>query len=186
MVQLSDTLKTALISGDDGPLCETIESWEATAEVMSSPEMLAALEQSVDEREYVSLERESGETARPEASGNPALAELLLKLVSGEVASVIPAELGEYSGVAHFTAQPGGDGTIHGTWVCTDSHMESLLVDRGFQWVGQRDTWKDFDKLIALDQNDGDSADTAAGEIISTLEDVYGIDVSNLYFMVES
>lgn len=54
-VQLSDALKAALISGDDRPLCQTIESWEATAEVMSSPEMLAALEQSVDEREYVSL-----------------------------------------------------------------------------------------------------------------------------------
>ena len=54
-VQLSDTLKAALISGDDGPLCETIESWEATAEVMSSPEMRAALERPVVEREYVSL-----------------------------------------------------------------------------------------------------------------------------------
>lgn len=54
-VQLSDTLKTALISGDDGPLCQTLESWEATAAVMSSPEVLAALERPVDEREYVSL-----------------------------------------------------------------------------------------------------------------------------------
>ena len=54
-VQLSDTLKTALISDDDGPLCETIESWEATAEVMSSPEIRAALEQPVDEHEYVPL-----------------------------------------------------------------------------------------------------------------------------------
>ena len=54
-VQLSDALKTALINGDDGPLCQVIESWEATAEVMSSPEMLAALEQPVNEREYVSL-----------------------------------------------------------------------------------------------------------------------------------
>ena len=50
-----DTLKTALISGDDRPLCQAIESWEATAEVMSSPEMLAALTRPVDEREYVSL-----------------------------------------------------------------------------------------------------------------------------------
>ena len=54
-VQLADTLKTALISGDDRPLCQAIESWEATAEVMSSPEMLAALTRPVDEREYVSL-----------------------------------------------------------------------------------------------------------------------------------
>ena len=54
-VELSDRLKTALISGDDGPLCRTIESWEATAEVMSSPEVRAALERPVDEREYVSL-----------------------------------------------------------------------------------------------------------------------------------
>ena len=54
-VQLSDALKSSLISGDDGPVCQVIESWEATAEVMSSPEMIEALERPVDEREYVSL-----------------------------------------------------------------------------------------------------------------------------------
>ena len=54
-VQLSDTLKTALVSGDDRPLCQAIESWEATAEVMSSPGMLAALTRPIDEREHMSL-----------------------------------------------------------------------------------------------------------------------------------
>ena len=54
-VELSDTLKAALITGDDRPLCRVIESWEATAEVMSSPEMIAALTRPIDEREYAPL-----------------------------------------------------------------------------------------------------------------------------------
>lgn len=42
-VDLADALKAALIRDDDRALEELIEGWEATAEVLSSPEMTAEI-----------------------------------------------------------------------------------------------------------------------------------------------
>lgn len=42
-VDLSDALKDSLITGDHRQLVTVIEGWEATAEVMSSPEIMAEI-----------------------------------------------------------------------------------------------------------------------------------------------
>ena len=55
-VELADVLKTALITGDDRPLCEAIEGWEATASVMASPEVMAALLEPKDYSQYRPLD----------------------------------------------------------------------------------------------------------------------------------
>ena len=54
-VELSDALKDCLITGDYRQLVTVIEGWEATAEVMRSPEMMAAIKRPVDLDEYTSL-----------------------------------------------------------------------------------------------------------------------------------
>ena len=54
-VEIADALKTALLTESDRELLSVIDGWEATAEVMASPEMLKALTEPVDESEYVSL-----------------------------------------------------------------------------------------------------------------------------------
>ena len=54
-VELADALKQCLLTGDYRDLTEVIEGWEATAEVMSSPEIVAALTRPLDEREYLPL-----------------------------------------------------------------------------------------------------------------------------------
>lgn len=42
-VELADALKVALLTNDDRDLDTLIEGWEATAEVMSSPEVVAEI-----------------------------------------------------------------------------------------------------------------------------------------------
>lgn len=42
-VELADALKAALLRDDDRDLAILIEDWEATAEVMSSPEVVAEI-----------------------------------------------------------------------------------------------------------------------------------------------
>ena len=42
-VELSDALKVALLTNDDRDLATLIEDWEATAEVLSSPDVVAEI-----------------------------------------------------------------------------------------------------------------------------------------------
>lgn len=51
-VELSDALKDCLITGDYRQLVVVIEGWEATAEVMSSPEIMAEIARPADLRAY--------------------------------------------------------------------------------------------------------------------------------------
>ena len=51
-VDLADALKQATITGDDGDLEFLIGDWEATAEVIASPEIVAAIERSKDPTGY--------------------------------------------------------------------------------------------------------------------------------------
>ena len=126
-----------------------------------------------------------GEAAELSDRASRRLADLLIRLVRGEVGLVIPVERGEASGVAAF-AVPLDDGMIHGMWVCTDENMESALLERGFQWVDDGDGWRDFGRLIVIAPDDHGGAHDAAEDIVSTLQDVYGIARSDLDFIVES
>ena len=42
-VELADALKDSLLTGDDSALAALIEDWEATAEVIASPEVVAEI-----------------------------------------------------------------------------------------------------------------------------------------------
>ena len=72
-VDIADKLKAALLTDDDRELRHAIGDWEATAEVMSSPEILKPRSRAVDEREYVSLDEFTSDAPwaeRLEASGD--------------------------------------------------------------------------------------------------------------------
>ena len=51
-IEIADALRDATRTGDYSRVVTVFEGWEATAEVMSSPEIVAALNRPIDEREY--------------------------------------------------------------------------------------------------------------------------------------
>ena len=50
--EIADAARDAMRTGDYSKVVTILEGWEATAEVMSSPEIVAALTRPLDEREY--------------------------------------------------------------------------------------------------------------------------------------
>ncbi len=51
-IEIADAVEDAMQTGDYSKVVEAWEGWEATAEVMSSPELKAALERPIGERSY--------------------------------------------------------------------------------------------------------------------------------------
>lgn len=54
-IEIADALRDATRASDYTEVVTVLEGWEATAEVMSSPEIVAALERPVDLKAYKSL-----------------------------------------------------------------------------------------------------------------------------------